>query len=154
MELDPNFFSQSTIEVAPQLLGKVLTYDHPDGRITGVINEVEAYTEDDPSCHAFNGRKTHRNAPMFGAPGTVYIYMIYGMYYCLNIVTESKGRGCAVLIRSVIGLEGRTLLAKHRHCREDRLDTYLNGPGKLMKGFQIPVDLNYSSLFDLSLIHI
>ena len=68
--------NQSTIEVAKRLLGHELVYNGPNGRVGGIITETEAYTEDDPACHAYNG-KTQRNAPMFLAAGHIYIYFIY-----------------------------------------------------------------------------
>ena len=88
--------NQSTIEVAKRLLGHELVYNGPNGRVGGIITETEAYTEDDPACHAYNGKKTQRNAPMFLAAGHIYIYFIYGMYHCLNVVTEKEGVGAAV----------------------------------------------------------
>lgn len=97
----PFIFEQSTLEVARNLLGTVLCRRLEDGKeIRGQIIEVEAYTADDPACHAFNGL-TERTRPMFGPPGHAYVYFIYGMYHCLNVVTEPEGTAGAVLIRAV-----------------------------------------------------
>ena len=100
--LTKDFFLQDTVSVAKSLIGKELVYKNKDFEIGGIINETEAYTQEDPACHAFNGKITKRNKVMFEEAGTIYIYLIYGMYHCLNIVTEDKNRGCAVLIRSII----------------------------------------------------
>lgn len=100
------------------MLGTVLCRRLASGTLlTGAIVEAEAYTRDDPACHAFRG-KTDRCAVMFGPPGHAYVYFIYGRYYCLNIVTEPEGIAGAVLIRAV----------DHPNC---------NGPGKLCDEFQI-----------------
>lgn len=120
--LDQSFFDRPTLIVARELLGKTLVYQHHRGRIT----ETEAYIgQDDPACHAARGC-TPRTRPMFGPPGVSYIYFIYGMYFCLNIVTEQDGFPAAVLIRGVIQEDG----------------TYLNGPGKLCRAFGLTKDQN------------
>jgi DNA-3-methyladenine glycosylase len=111
--LGRSFFLRPTLQVAQNLLGKRLIFQG----FSGIITETEAYHQNnDPACHAYRG-KTLRNAPMFMEGGHSYIYFIYGMYYCLNIVTEPGGIAAAVLIRGV------------------KADTglYLNGPGKLCR---------------------
>ncbi|MDF3034659.1 MAG: 3-methyladenine glycosylase [Alphaproteobacteria bacterium] len=114
--LDRSFFLRPTVQVAQDLLGKRLVFQN----LSGVITETEAYHQDnDPACHAYRG-KTPRNTPMFGPAGHSYVYFIYGMYYCLNIVTEPESIGAAVLIR---GLKTET--------------TLLNGPGKLCRHLMI-----------------
>ena len=106
----------------------------------GIITETEAYTEDDPACHAFNGKKTKRNAPMFLTAGHIYIYFIYGMHHCLNIVTEKEGMGAAVLIRALQPTTGMDIIQKNRP--NINPNDWLNGPSKLMRGLTIPADLN------------
>jgi DNA-3-methyladenine glycosylase len=88
-----------------------------------LITEVEAYTQDDPACHAFRGM-TRRNQPLFGDPGLAYVYFIYGMYHCLNVVTETNGVAGAILIRGISepGLDGPGKL-----CREWQIDRSHNG---------------------------
>ena len=108
--------------------------------IVGIINEVEAYTQEDPACHTFGGKQTKRNSPMFGEPGTLYIYFIYGMYFCLNIVTEEKGRGCAVLLRGCVPMLGMDVMRRNRFGKADK---YLcNGPAKLVQAFGVSPTLN------------
>ena len=142
-------FSQDTVVAAQNLLGHVLVHKTSEGVISGVINEVEAYTQEDPACHTYLGRQTKRNAPMFEEAGTLYIYFVYGMHYCFNIVTEKKGRGCAILIRSVVPAEGVSLMRKNRG--EKVADSQLcNGPSKLIQALQIPPNLNGQHLNDAS----
>ncbi len=122
-----SFFNRPTIKVAKELLGKVLVI----GECSGRINEVEAYIgQNDPACHACRG-KTERNKVMFGRPGHLYVYFTYGMYHCMNIVTEKKGFPAAVLIRSVQPLSGIEIMKKRRN-RSGHLS---DGPGKLCIAF-------------------
>lgn len=96
------------------------------------IVEAEAYIgEDDPACHAAVGR-TERNSVMYERGGTTYIYFIYGMYHCFNIVTEKPGFPAAVLIRAVEPVEGREIMAAHSPARTGMLT---NGPGKFCRAF-------------------
>lgn len=119
-----DFFTQPTLSVAQNLLGKIMVF----GGAAGVITETEAYIgKDDPACHAHRGI-TKRNAIMFGPPGFSYVYFIYGMYYCLNFVTEEEGTPAAVLIRGLMLIEPSPL--------------HLNGPGKLCKHLGITCDHN------------
>jgi DNA-3-methyladenine glycosylase len=127
MRLKRNFFNRDTVVVAQELLGQYLIRKI-DGKIMKArITETEAYCgPDDLACHASKGL-TPRTKVMFGPPGHAYIYLIYGMYHCLNIVTEEEGYPAAVLIRSV-------------HLCEDR--TLTNGPGKLCRELKIDKSSN------------
>ncbi len=131
------------------MLGMELIYNSPSGPIGGIISETEAYTENDPACHAFNGKKTKRNEPMFLPAGHIYIYFIYGMYHCINIVTEAEGIGAAVLIRELIPKYGLQQIKKNR-AKVKKQDQWLNGPGKLMMGLGIPSDLNKCNILNKS----
>ena len=91
---------RSALNVAPELIGCTLLRQLDGETIRGVIVETEAYCPNDPACHAYRG-KTPSNAAMFGPPGQSYVYLIYGMYYCFNVVTEAADTGSAVLIRAV-----------------------------------------------------
>ncbi|MFH1644338.1 MAG: DNA-3-methyladenine glycosylase [bacterium] len=119
--LTPDFFNQPTIFVAQELLGKYLVRKINNQIISLKINEVEAYDgPNDLACHASKG-KTERTKIMFGPPGYFYVYMIYGMYWMLNIVTGPKDYPCAILIRGA----GK-----------------FNGPGKLTKNLLIDKTFN------------
>ncbi len=107
MRLGRKFFERDVLEVAPDLLGKVLVRRFEDGReVRLMITEVEAYRGiEDQACHARFG-KTERNKIMWGKAGLVYVYLIYGMYWMLNLVTGKEGEPQAVLIRGLEGMEG------------------------------------------------
>ena len=129
------------MNVAKGLLGYELSYHGPNGTVGGIITETEAYTQDDPACHAYNGKKTKRNAPMFLSAGHIYIYFIYGMHHCLNIVTEPEGTGAAVLIRDIHPTIGLNIIQTNRPAITKQ-NEWLNGPSKLMMGLGIPAELN------------
>lgn len=99
--LSRSFFARDATVVAPELLHKVLRISGVHGMVDARITEVEAYTQDDPASHSFRGR-TPRNAVMFGPPGRFYVYFVYGMHHCVNLVTGRDGDGQAVLVRSVV----------------------------------------------------
>jgi DNA-3-methyladenine glycosylase len=140
LKLRRSFYEQPTIEVARQLLGKYLIRKHPDGTTVGRIVETEAYIgPQDKACHASRGR-TPRTEIMFGRAGHAYVYMIYGFYYMLNIVTEAADFPAAVLIRAVEPLEGLPLMRSRR--QTERLRSLASGPGKLCRAFAIDRTLN------------
>jgi DNA-3-methyladenine glycosylase len=108
------FYARPTLQVAEDLLGKVLVHRTRAGLASGVIVEVEAYVgESDPACHAAPG-PTKRNAPLYGPPGHVYVYLNYGVHYLVNVVTEAEGSPAAVLIRALEPLDGIPLMRKRR----------------------------------------
>jgi len=133
------FYFRPTLDVARDLLYKTLVYEHPDGLIAADIVEVEAYIgEDDPACHAAPG-KTGRNAIMYGPGGYAYIYFIYGMYHCFNIVTERSGFPAAVLVRAAEPVAGVDLMRRNSppSCRKPT-----DGPGKLCRAFGLTREQN------------
>ena len=140
MKLPRSFYAQSTLQVARQLLGKYLVRRHPDGKTVGRIVETEAYVgPHDLACHAAKGR-TARTEVMFGPPGHAYVYFIYGVYYCLNIVTEEVGHASAVLIRALEPVEGIELMQQRRGTQ--KLHSLASGPGKLCLAMAIDKTLN------------
>ncbi len=125
----PGFFLRDALALAPDLLGCALARRLPDGRVvSGVITEVEAYLPDDPACHAHRG-PTARNAAMFLAGGHAYVYFIYGMHFCVNVVSGPAGRGEAVLLRSlrVDGVPVARTTGPGRLCRALGIDRALDG---------------------------
>ena len=147
--LDVSFFrDKSTLNLARDLLGKVLVRRFGDGSLVrGVITETEAYTEEDEASHSFAGRRTERNRSMFLAGGFVYVYFIYGRYFCFNISAEAQGRGCAVLIRGLEIIEGIEKVRLLRKKENGSAKNLLNGPSKLCEGLAINRDLDGFSLW-------
>ena len=127
MALSKRFYQQDTLKVAQNLLGCFLVRQIGKKIIKGMIVETEAYIgEDDLACHASRGR-TPRTEIMYGEAGRAYVYMVYGMHHCLNVVTEKKNFPAAALIRG-IAVEGGNMI--------------LDGPGKLCKFFKVDRKLN------------
>jgi DNA-3-methyladenine glycosylase len=132
--------SRHAAEVAPLLIGAVLTRTLANGTVSGRIVEVEAYDQTDPASHSYRGR-TPRTSVMFGPAGVLYVYFTYGMHYCCNLVCGPIGTGAAVLIRAIEPLSGLDLLRAERHRQvSDRELT--NGPAKLCQTFRIDQTLN------------
>jgi DNA-3-methyladenine glycosylase len=155
--MDPfptSFFDRPTVQVARDLLGQHLVHNHPEaGRLIGRIVETEAYTEDDPACHASHLSKDPetgeisgqgRGRDLFAAPGTAYVYLIYGMHWLLNVVTEPEGTAGAVLIRAVEPTSGIEFMRETRGVQRDVDLT--NGPGKLTDAFEVGENFHRSDL--------
>lgn len=141
--LTASFFNRKTTLVAQELLGKALIYKHNNQIVSGIIVETEAYVgPSDLASHASKG-KTSRNEVMFNSAGLWYIYLIYGFYHCLNIVTEGKNYPAAVLIRAVEPISGIEIMKKRRH--SENLKNLTTGPGKLCQAFGIDKKLNQIS---------
>jgi DNA-3-methyladenine glycosylase len=137
------FFLQPTTEVARQLLGQTLVCESTSGHAAGRIVETEAYLDGDPGSHAWQ-RRTSRNAPMFGPPGTVYVYQIYGLYFCLNLVTQPEDIPEAVLIRALEPGAGLDLMRRRRG-RAGRKDL-CSGPGKLAQALGVDLRHNWGAI--------
>jgi DNA-3-methyladenine glycosylase len=138
--LDRSFFARYSLEVAQDILGYILVRKSSEGITSGIIVEVEVYRgEDDPASFAYRG-KTKRSEPLYGPPGTAFVYLTYGMYYLLNIITENENFPAAILIRAVEPLEGIELM-KHRR-KTDNIYNLASGPGKLTQAFDIDLSLN------------
>jgi DNA-3-methyladenine glycosylase len=137
--IDSEWFDRSAVAVAPDLIGCTLVRQLDDGQqLRGTIVETEAYQSGDPACHAYR-KQTARNRIMFGAPGYVYVYLIYGMYHCVNVVTDRDGIASAVLIRA-LALDIETLQTM-AILPTEKFERVAAGPGKLCRALQIDLNL-------------
>lgn len=157
--LPHEFYAGDTVETARALLGKYVVRMYQGEPLVCRISETEAYVgRMDKACHAYGYRRTERTKTLFGPPGHAYIYLIYGMYHCLNFVTEIEGEPSAVLIRGLQPVSGERTIRRLRFgsC-EGALSAYqrrnfLNGPGKVCKGLFLTreengMDLTGETLF-------
>jgi DNA-3-methyladenine glycosylase len=140
-------FEGSTIDVARRLIGATLERVIPRGEpdagtlVSGRIVETEAYLPNvDPACHGYRG-PTKRSAPIFGRPGSAYVYLIYGMYFCLNVVTEPPGVGAAVLLRAIEPLAGLDAMRRRRRAGTPEA-RFACGPGNLCRAMAIDLQCN------------
>jgi DNA-3-methyladenine glycosylase len=128
-KLKRDFYERDTLTVAKELLGKVIVHRSQGGTVSGMIVETEGYLgRRDPAAHSYRGNPRGRVRVQYGPGGFAYIYLIYGMYYCLNVVTQKEGIPECVLIRALEPLEGLGL----KKC---------DGPGKLCAAMGITMDL-------------
>jgi DNA-3-methyladenine glycosylase len=137
--LQRDFFSRDTIIVAKDLIGKFLIRAESDYRMIGKITEVEAYLgPNDKASHSYNFRKSKRTKVMYEKPGTLYVYLVYGMYYCLNVITEQEGIPCAVLIRKLYPIDGIEIMKERRKIKIGKnFKNLMDGPGKLCMAMDI-----------------
>ncbi len=150
MKLPESFYSRPAVEVAVDLIGRVLVRQVGRTRMAGIIVETEAYAgPHDLACHASKG-KTPRTSVMFGPPGRAYVYMIYGVYYCLNAVTGRTGYPAAVLVRAIEPLDGVRAMKRRRPKAARDVDIG-SGPGKLCQAMSIDRGLNTVNLAGRSL---
>ena len=140
--LTREFFIRDTKTVAKDLLGKYLVRKTLSGDIIGKIIEVEAYLgPNDKACHCYNYKKTEKTKIMYENPGTIYVYYIYGMYFCFNVITEPEGMPCAVFIRKIFPIDGIELMKKNRHVRIGKnFKNLVDGPSKLCMALEITKD--------------
>lgn len=143
------FYDRDTLTVARELLGCVLVREYEGETLLGRITETEAYIgRCDKACHAYGYKRTGRTETLFAPPGTAYLYLIYGMYTCLNLVTEGEGEPAAVLIRAVEPVTGGETMSRLRFGRAlDEQTAYqrknfLNGPGKVCKALSLDRSLD------------
>ena len=135
--LSQDFYDRATEVVARELLGAVLECTTSEGITRGRIVETEAYLgEHDLACHAAVGR-TSRTDPLYGAPGTAYVYFVYGMHWCFNAVTRAVGLPSAVLIRAIEPIDGLDLMRRRRNLSSGRERDLTNGPAKLCQALAI-----------------
>ena len=144
-KLDQAFFKRPTLNVAEDLLGKYLAVKRGGKILAGKIVETEAYIgENDLACHASKGR-TNRSETLYQEAGTIYVYLVYGMYHCFNIVTEREHFPSAVLIRAVEPVDGIEVMKKTH--KTDVLRNLASGPGKLCMALGINKKMNGHSIF-------
>ena len=155
--LPRGFYERPTLDVARDLIGKVLVHETAAGVTSGVIVETEAYIgETDPACHAAPG-PTARNAPLYGPPGIAYVYLNYGIHYLVNAVTESEGWPAAVLIRALEPFEGESLMRRRRATGTGKsaasyeTAALCRGPGNLTRALGISLRQNLKDLTRSSL---
>ena len=143
-----------TLTIAKKLLGYTLIHESYEGITSGIIVETEAYLQGDPACHAYR-KKSVRNAPMFGKAGTIYVYQIYGMHFCVNISTNQEDIGEAVLIRALEPTEGLELMERRRlkpsKLTQVKPKDLCSGPGKLVQSMGIHKGMNNWHILDSDL---
>ena len=149
MKLDRNFYNRDTLVVAKELLGKILVHKINGKLLSGMIVETEAYLGvNDKAAHAYGGRRTKRVETMYGPPGRAYVYIIYGMYNCLNTITREEGVPQGVLIRGIEPIEGLDYMALNRFNKpleeltKNQIKNLTNGPGKLCQAMMIDRSLD------------
>jgi DNA-3-methyladenine glycosylase len=141
------FFRRHALALARELLGCVLVHDSPEGRTAGVIVETEAYRGPlDKAAHTYARRRTPRNEAMYGPEGHAYVYLIYGIHECFNVVGGEKGAPEAVLVRALEPTQGQSLMARRRGLdlqTKGALQKLCSGPGKLTQAMGINRRLHY-----------
>lgn len=142
--LGRDFFRQDTLQAARALLGARIVREWEGWRLECAITETEAYIgRIDKACHAYGCKRTPRTQTLYASPGTAYVYLIYGMYHCLNFVTEPENEPAAVLIRGAVPLAGEEEMARARFGKSlsdlsrNQKKNFLNGPGKLCQALHI-----------------
>jgi len=154
------FFTRDAVTLAQELLGSYLVSFVGGSAVGGRIVETEAYTADDPASHSYPG-PTARNGSMYLTGGTLYVYLIYGVHYCLNVVTGPAGRGEAVLLRAIEPVWGVTEMARRRRKEEQakkgaegvshiprRLKGMADGPGKIAQALGVTAAEDGTSLIE------
>ncbi|MDT8717804.1 DNA-3-methyladenine glycosylase [Clostridium sp. 19966] len=148
-----NFFERDTIVVAKELLGKILVHEVDGKKIAGKIVETEAYLGiEDKAAHSYGGRRTKRVEVMYGEAGFSYVFVIYGMHFCFNVVTREKGVPQAVLIRALEPCYGIDSICHNRFKKpyekltKTQIKNLTNGPGKLCSALSISKSLNGEDL--------
>lgn len=155
MRLKNNFYQNDAVTAAEKLVGKLIVREINNEKIIARIVETEAYAGPyDKASHAYNNRKTDRTEVMFKKGGHVYVFLIYGIHHCFNIVTEKKGVPSAVLIRAVEPVAGIDLIRENRNIKSKRVEDLTNGPGKLAQALKIDLSFNGYNLITGSKLYI
>lgn len=152
-KLNESFFNRDARIVGKELLGKLIVRKYDNKTLISRIVETEAYIGSlDKACHAYNFKRTPRVLPLYESGGIAYVYLIYGMYYCLNIVTSEKDDPQAVLIRAVEPIEGLDIMSLNRtkkpfdELKKREILNLTSGPGKLCIALNIDKTLDAHSV--------
>lgn len=161
MIISKEFYNRSALDVAQDLLGKVLVREVDGKVLKGKIVETEAYIGAiDKACHAYNGRRTKRTEILYEDAGVSYIYFIYGLYHCFNVVTNKKDVAEAVLIRAIEPINELDYISNIRYNKKyDELTkaqskNLTNGPSKLCLAYLLNKDLNAVKLYEKGAVYI
>ncbi|MFW6237897.1 MAG: DNA-3-methyladenine glycosylase [Bacillota bacterium] len=155
MVLRKRFFTRDAVTAARELVGKHLVREAEGNRIICQIVETEAYCgAEDKASHACGNRRTERTETMFGPAGRAYVYLIYGMYYCFNVVCGESEDPQAVLIRAVQPLRGLEIIEENRNIKSNKSEDLTNGPGKLCQALSIDDDFDGHNLVEKSELYI
>ena len=153
VKLTRDFYAKETLQVAKELLGKVVVHEVNGVKLRGKIVETEAYIGSiDKACHAYGGKKTPRLEALYGKPGIAYVYFIYGMYHCFNVITKEEGSPEGVLIRAIEPIEGLEEMSKLRFNKafneltKAQIKNLSSGPSKLCIAMNINKENNKQDL--------
>lgn len=153
MKLTREFYARETLKVARELLGKVLVHEVNGVKLKGKIVETEAYIGSiDKACHAYGGKKTPRLMTLYGRPGIAYVYFIYGMYHCFNVITKEEGFPEGVLIRAIQPIEGLDEMSilrfkkTYNELTKAQIKNLTTGPSKLCIAMNINKENNKQDL--------
>jgi DNA-3-methyladenine glycosylase len=148
MVLQRQFYQRDTLIVAKELLGKTLVHETSEGVTSGKIVETEAYKgPEDKASHAYGNLRTRRTEVQFGPKGHAYIYLVYGMYYCLNVTSgDVPGKPEAILVRSLEPVSGVEIMMRRRKISKDHLINLTSGPGRLCMALGLSAKQNAADL--------
>ena len=139
MKLSRDFYNRDTLTVSREILGKVLVCESPEGTVKARIVEVEAYIgPEDKAAHSYGNRQSVRTKIQYGEGGYLYTFLIYGMYVCMNVVTNIADKPEVILFRALEPVEGIELMKKRR--KTDKIRNLCSGPGKLCQAMGITRD--------------
>ena len=158
MKLTKEFYARGTLQVAKELLGKVLVHEVNGIKLKGRIVETEGYIGSiDKAAHAYGGKRTPRTETLYGRPGIAYVFIIYGMYYCFNVITKEEGSPEGVLVRAVEPIEGIEEMSKLRYNKayaeltKAQFKNLTSGPSKLCMAMKINKENNKQDLYSSEL---
>lgn len=151
-KLSQEYYQKDALTLAQDLMGKILCHKTAQGILMGRIVETEAYLEDDKACHGYQGKKTQRTGPLFLPGGHIYTYFTYGIHTLFNIVSGPENQAEAVLIRSLLPMQGEEIFYQNRYqVKKEEATSYqrknlLNGPAKLTQAMEISLEDNAKDL--------